>query len=390
MKYRYRFHPGEYALGENEKFYSDMEERGWRLKKRGQYLSKFVPAEPSRARYRIEVSAPGFLEETCLPEEQLAVYADCGWEHVTDWGMLHVFRAPEGSDAPEFYADPRQQAATLKKLRRSYVWAWVPVVFHLGIQLLVPASMSGSLGTTLTRAGTNLKQGWVEETALYLALALWLLWVLYGLVRGAWSISRTYRRMKRGIPLDHSPGGRHLAHKIISRGLLALTAVCALLAAVQHLGARTYELPEAADGPYLLLADLGRTGERTHLFYNDRTSEISVSRSLAATHWDVFEVIEEDGGEVRMYQDVYQLRDPAAARELAGILMDNSTFGRSRENFASVSAEGLDGAWLCGALEAVAVKGELVIYVTYQGYSVAGSDAHLRALLPALAERWSE
>lgn len=50
MKYRYRFHPDEYALGENEKFYSDMEARGWRLVKRGQYLSKFAPVEPSRAR----------------------------------------------------------------------------------------------------------------------------------------------------------------------------------------------------------------------------------------------------------------------------------------------------------------------------------------------------
>ena len=25
---RYRFHPGEYELGENEKFYSDMEAKG--------------------------------------------------------------------------------------------------------------------------------------------------------------------------------------------------------------------------------------------------------------------------------------------------------------------------------------------------------------------------
>ena len=46
-KYRYRFHPPEYAIGETEKFYSDMETKGWRLVKRGQYLSKFTAVPPS-------------------------------------------------------------------------------------------------------------------------------------------------------------------------------------------------------------------------------------------------------------------------------------------------------------------------------------------------------
>ena len=110
MKYRYQFHPGDYELGENEKFYGDMEAKGWRLVKRGGRLSKFAPVEPSRARYRIEVFAPGFLEQSVLPEEQVAVFADCGWEYVTDRGLLHIFRAPAGSDAPEFYSDPAQPA----------------------------------------------------------------------------------------------------------------------------------------------------------------------------------------------------------------------------------------------------------------------------------------
>lgn len=47
MNTRYRFHPDEYELGETEKFYSDMEARGWQLVKRGAYLSKFVPVKPS-------------------------------------------------------------------------------------------------------------------------------------------------------------------------------------------------------------------------------------------------------------------------------------------------------------------------------------------------------
>ena len=50
MNRKYKFHPNQYELGENEKFYSDMEAKGWRLVKRGAYLSRFEPVEPNDAR----------------------------------------------------------------------------------------------------------------------------------------------------------------------------------------------------------------------------------------------------------------------------------------------------------------------------------------------------
>ena len=229
---------------------------------------------------------------------------------------------------------------------------------------------------------------WVEGTALALALAAWLVWAVYQMLRGAWSISRTYRRMKRGVPLDHSPGGRRLAHKIINRGLLAMIALCLLLAAAQWMGTKKYDLPQAADGPYLLLEELGHTGERGHLFYSDRTSRVEVSCSLSATHWDVFEVVEDGGGQTWMYQDAYRLRWPADPMDFARTLMDTATFARSAADFTPVETGGLDAAWLCGDLELIAVKGDMVIYVDYQSHGQR-DDSHLRALLPVLAERWS-
>ena len=126
MKYRRKFHPSDYELGENEKFYSDMEAKGWRLVKRYGAFSKFKAVEPAAARYRIEVCSPGFLEQAVLSEGQLAVYEECGWEYVTDCGFLYIFRAPAGADAPEFYNDPAQQAGTLKKLKRQAIWGWLP------------------------------------------------------------------------------------------------------------------------------------------------------------------------------------------------------------------------------------------------------------------------
>ena len=87
---RYRFHPGDYELGENEKFYGDMEAQGWRLVKRGRYLSKFSRTAPSGARYRIEVFMPGVLGEPGLGEVRLTVFEDCGWEYIGSQGFLHI------------------------------------------------------------------------------------------------------------------------------------------------------------------------------------------------------------------------------------------------------------------------------------------------------------
>ena len=63
-----------------------------------------------------------------LPEEQVAVYEDCGWEYVWGHGFIHIFRAPADSDTEEFYLDPAQQATTLKKLRKDIFFRarWIP------------------------------------------------------------------------------------------------------------------------------------------------------------------------------------------------------------------------------------------------------------------------
>ena len=41
MNWRYGIHPNNYAIGETEKYYSDMSEKGWELVNRGITLSRF-------------------------------------------------------------------------------------------------------------------------------------------------------------------------------------------------------------------------------------------------------------------------------------------------------------------------------------------------------------
>lgn len=94
MNWRYGIHPNNYAIGETEKYYSDMSEKGWELVKCGITLSRFQKTEPKKMRYRVEVVNLKSLEDGHLPEEQIAVYEDCGWEYVISRGYLHIFRAP--------------------------------------------------------------------------------------------------------------------------------------------------------------------------------------------------------------------------------------------------------------------------------------------------------
>lgn len=379
MKYHYSFHPEDYALGENEKFYSDREARGWRLVKRGCYLSKFRAVEPSAARYRIEVVDGGLWEEAGMPEEQVAVFADCGWEHVTDRGLLHVFRAPAGSDAPEFYADPRQQAATLKALRRSYWLAWLPVALAVALQLALLLATGGSM----ERAWAEMQRQLVVLTAPWLLVMTLVAGALWRMVLGAVSITWTYRRMKRGIPLDHAPGGRHLVRRAVSGALLTLTAVFALLSVWQLAGYEKQLLPERADGPYLLLEDLGYTGERTYLVYQDKPCQAEHTRSLLTEYWAVREALGEDNAaQVWMYQDVYRLSSPDRAARFAQVLLRTATFIQDPEGWTPRAVEGLDAVWT-GPLEIVAVKGDLVFYLTA---AEMGGEQVLERALAALAE----
>ena len=182
-----------------------------------------------------------------------------------------------------------------------------------------------------------------------------------------------------------------LPHRIVSGVLLGVVAVFGLLTLWQWESRETRDLPAESDGPYILLSDLGVQGERSTLFYDDRTSRITVERSLLATHYDVFECVVQgdDGeGEAWMYQDVYRLNPRVDRERFIRGLMGDSTFARGAESYRAVEIAGLEGAWIFGDLECVAVKGDLAAYVTVLT-SWPETEETLERALQALAERWS-
>ena len=381
MKRRYAVHPMEFAIGETEQFYSDMAARGWLLEKRGAWLSRFRRGEPAAMRYRVELSDTRFLDpDPDMPEEQIAVYEDCGWTLVTHRGIFYVFSAPADSDAPEFYSDPRQQAQAVKGLRRSYLLAWV-------FLLLVTLIYTGLYLSMGSRSLESWAGAWlyaaISDTGLVLLLAGMLFWGLFSLFYGSISVGRLYRRLKKGIPMDHAPGRRYSLYKAVRLLSGCLMAFAVAVMGVQYLGARNSDVPEVSDGPYLTLEELNVSGERQDLF--GKPASLRHETGLLAENWDVFEDLydADQQSDCWLYQDIWKLRFPQMADAFVESLMWDSIFNSGPADFRSHSDPRFDGVWT-GRNELYVVRGDTVWKFTYYELD---DQLRLENLLAGVAER---
>ena len=385
MNKLYRFHYGDYAIGENEQLYERMAQRGWQLETRGAYFSKFRKLQPAARRYRIELSSPAMLDEQAMPDEQIALYEDCGWEFVTNHGLVHVFTAPEDSDAPEFYTDPRQQADTLKALRRSYRNCWWVIALIVGIHALLAFSVAKDPAQVLPGTWSSFVIACFRSTQLVLLYASILLQEVYRTLYGGVRTALLYRRLKAGKPLNHAPRKR-MVYNAVSAVLIACCVFFGACSLLQWVSIQKTEMPLHTSEPYLLLADdLGWEGERNSLFYqDDKSSRVETGRSFLAEMWDTREGVG-DGSLSRsawLYQDVYRVYDVRLIPTLVHALMYDSTFADGPENYKALAIDGLDAAYSCG-LDGIAVKGNLVYYITY-------SESCTEELFSALAQKLSK
>ena len=116
MKKRsYKLSLPRWALAQRESWYAELAARGLRVQKAGAMLTRFAPAPPARLRYRFEVGS----DEGGLPAGQKEFYEECGWQYVLNDRPLHLFCAPEQTDAPDLHTDPAALADSLKTLRGS-------------------------------------------------------------------------------------------------------------------------------------------------------------------------------------------------------------------------------------------------------------------------------
>ena len=200
MRTKWALHPADYRLGENESFYADQAARGWKLEKRGGYFSRFTRVNPKKELYRVELDP---REPTA---EKLALYEECGWEWVTRRDTVNVYRAPEGSGAPELYTDAEGLAGSIRRIRRRYVRDL------LLLTVLLPLLVWGlfALGESITdfRAGYIIR--WVlypEDPAFWLAI---ILYELVGVLMGLFCTGRLLRDIRREDAGSRAPGAAAL------------------------------------------------------------------------------------------------------------------------------------------------------------------------------------
>lgn len=383
MNDRYAFHPQELAVHETERLYEKMAARGWSLVKRGALLSRFKRAQPEEATYRILTVIPEAEEERPFSEAQLDEYKRTGWEYVTGRGYIHVFRSDKKGDVSGLVLLPGQQEKTLKKLRKRSLDSILQLPVSVLLFLLLGAIISSSAGIRHFTASIYL--GWIEDTAGIAGLVLLILWLQIRELCSIWYLKRLRIRVRNGVEDESSSKPWDVCFILFNRLLFLAALIFGILAAVQWAGGYNHEMPLESDGPYLVLADVGVTGERTQSFIKNGTSMAAYEESLLSEHWKTFEVVDADGREVWMRQDVYRLKHTGMAARLAEVLMKDSVFADSPEDFTEVDIPGLDHAWVSERMECIAVKGDNICFVTYPA---DGREA-LLLILQAMADKWA-
>ena len=375
---KYKWNPKEFDIGGAEKFYSDLSARGWNLTKRGALFSQFEKAEPESVKYRIEIVSPKLLKAGKLPDEQIGIYEDCGWEYVTGNNFHHIFRTSTDSDAPEFYLEPEQQAETLKDLQKRYLWSALSPLFYI---LLFTVLSFFTWNVSDGHWQSAFYQSWIADTYLIIGYGLLLLGLVIGDVWGTVYLSRLCRKLKKGIPMDHQSKGKHSVLNISQWTMILVGILCL---GWDMLGAQKAPLPEKTEEPYLLMSEIGISEPRTQNYlYHDEESQVICKNSLLAKSWNTREFIENNQW---LYQEVYQLKNPNSIDNLVEVLMYNSTFAKSPSNFKRVEIPGLDQAWIGNDLECIAVKNDKAAVLTH----IWKSPEDMENTLHSLAQKWKE
>ena len=332
MKWTYRLHYPDYAIGENEQLYEQMAKKGWQLKKRGQILSRFQRQSPADTVYRIELSSPGLFSGTLLPEDLIQFYEDCGWHYVTGYDLVHVFSAPPDTAIQDFYQEPQQQAETVRHLIRSYRRGIM--ISLVTLLLVLPILLLGNNQNSATKT-------YLLSPYLFWIYGLLILVGFWRLIKGWVQSGRLYRSLNKGIALDHRPKKRHRFSRICYGVYLMVLLLLSAATALQVAQARRHPLPTETSEPYLLLSELGDTSPRTQNPFSNDESSVCRGHSVLSTYWDVAEYTS-DG---YLFQEVYFLHHPALSPDMAPLLVKSAVFARSLEYWTPLSVEGFDWAY---------------------------------------------
>jgi len=376
MKKCFKLHPAQFAILQTEKFYADMAAKGWFLEKRGEYLSRFChKEEPQEMLYKVELSCQGPNDMQTEPPVALKdLYNEAGWTFVTRRGLLSIFSAPAGTALPEIPGDPNRTSAVHRAMVKNVVASLT--VIALAVFGLVIAASRGLL--------LEIVLAWYTDTAIMLLVGGALALVLFDTLD---STLHAAILLGKGSTAGRAFLGSGGFRRAVFRMLITAGTIFALQAGSQLYYAKQYDMPVQADGPYILLSELGFSGERTYSYQKDDVSAVTHVRSLLSEQWYTKEFVEEqpDGSQCMLWQEIYQLQSPGHAMAILPSIMSKSVFARGEDEYTKVEVPGLDAAWK-NAFEYIAVKDRTVYYLIYLDSSTGTPAGPKADILQSLAK----
>lgn len=380
---KYRLALPVYDFVRSEERYRQMAAEGWLLEKRGGFLERYRRGEPQERQYRMEfrpVKAFEGVEQ--MTEEELAVYADCGWELVSASGNggICVFSASGEVRDTELYTDRQGRTAFVKR-SRNYVGGvglcWLG--FWVG-RFLLPAAFGGK-----TLFGPR---GLFGGDWLFLLLTALALYVTWAAIYGGYRCGRLVRLAKRGRSLRSPETQRkHLAGRII-RGILGgAVLLCAAGSLYLLCTVRKAPLPEPGSRePYVLLGEVF-SGQRAaeNLLGQPADNDVQAMHGLLSDNYTAEECFTTDKGEdLWLDQACYVLKwGGGPAEALARDLLSATAFA-DWDEMETREVPGFDGVFACPYAIA-AVKGNRVACFTGSADEL---NENWDKVLEVLLEKW--
>ena len=366
MKKKYYFHPSSYSLSEIEEFYEKKAENGLLLEKRGNYLSRFRKEDPKNLSYRVEVIDYNKLKEHKIPEEQVAIYEECGWTHVCGHRHIQIFSADKNTNPPELYYQPQDQIDSIKILRKSDFIGFIGSV--VGWSFLLFANLRAFGGSDFGDFMKNMGSSYFKLLIIQPPLAILFILILFNgignYIFGIASSQYYISRLKKGIPLRKiKPFGKEL--KPVKKGATIVVLIGLLLMSAPEI--LTYEKredPSEVAGPYVTLSDFDVSkappdeysilGEDYYRKKNTIWGEVIKTQESSNQFYN----------NITFIQEVYEIKNDKLRNRLVEVLKNENTYGLYREDYVEMSVAGLDEVFLKDRFDMVVVKDDFVFRIT--------------------------
>ncbi len=367
----------EWQLAEQEAWLEGMSAQGWHLVKTNIGRATFQRGEPQAFRYRCDV----FKADDWYEEERLSLYQEAGWEHVSNRGLVQIFRAPVRAAIPEIHTDPGEHVRNIRKLLPGRV---VSLLFPLLLLVIGIYAYGVKLAEVLL--GTN----WVVIVSALFFLG-WVLLNLAALLRLFRYIAQLRRQQRPIRPVHWQKQMRR------ARVRAALIALALLLIwgekITSPLLATQPEFPPipAGDLPVLRLSQI---------LDSDQYAAAIPNRGFFKDKGDVFNFYKQDSSlfvpeqyylaesvavpketgpanptpdKAYLHCDAYRAVSPGVAKALAKSLAQERRFYPNRSSSpltAATDTHGFYGLWLLvtdDQHDLVAWLGNWVYYLSYNG-----------------------